>query len=352
MSRTPQRILVTGAAGFIGTNLVRRLVSTMPEARIIALDALTYAGVRENLDGLPGDRFRFIQADIRDAAAVSAAFTDEQPDAVIHLAAESHVDRSIDGPEAFLTTNVIGTFRLLDEAKRSWAGRSDVLFHHVSTDEVFGSLGDTGAFDEETPYDPSSPYSASKAASDHLVRAWSRTYGLPVTITNCSNNYGPWQFPEKLIPLCIANALAGSPLPVYGTGCNVRDWLFVEDHCAAIERVVRAGEAGRTYCVGGGAELRNIDVVHAICDELERQRPSGRPGGYRAQIQFVRDRPGHDHRYAIDPRRIRDELGWAPAETFTTGLARTIAWYLANQPWVEGIRSRIYDGVRLGLKPA
>ncbi len=348
---TPKVVLVTGGAGFIGCNLVRHLLAHDPHLQIINIDALTYAGSRENLRDIEAQhagRHHFIQADICDVAAMNALFVREPIDTVIHLAAESHVDRSISGPEAFLRTNVMGTYVLLQAARAVWKDRSGTRFHHVSTDEVYGSLGVAGLFTEATPYDPSSPYSASKAASDHLVRAWHRTYGLNVTISNCSNNYGPFQFPEKLLPLMISNALEGKPLPVYGDGKNVRDWLFVQDHCAAIETIVRRGTSGRTYNVGGHNEWTNLNIVHLLCDTLQEMRPRT-SGHYRDLITFVADRPGHDRRYAIDAGRIAAELGWKPEHTFPTGLAKTIRWYLANTAWIEAIRSQRYQGQRLGL---
>lgn len=345
----PSVILVTGGAGFIGVNFVRLILAQQPDLRVVTLDKLTYAGCRESLDGLPAAqaaRHTFVQGDITDQALVERLMSEYRVDTVAHFAAESHVDRSIDGPEAFIRTNVLGTFSMLQAARKVWGNRQDVRFHHVSTDEVFGSLGDTGFFTEETSYDPSSPYSASKAGSDHLVRAWQRTFGLPVTISNCSNNYGPWQFPEKLIPLMIANALVGKPLPIYGDGKNVRDWLYVEDHCRAIWTIITRGAVGRTWNVGGHNEMQNLTIVETICDLLAEQRP--RAGGYRNLITFVKDRPGHDHRYAIDAGRIERELGWRPAETFATGLAKTVAWYLAQESWVRALQQR-YQQQRLGL---
>jgi len=348
-------ILVTGGAGFIGSALCRHLVG-LGDTRVVNLDKLTYAGNLASLAEIE-DRpnYRFVQGDIGDAAAVTALLADERPDAIMHLAAESHVDRSIDGPSDFIETNVVGTFRLLQAALGYWRGlegakQEGFRFHHVSTDEVFGDLPfDGGLFTEETPYDPSSPYSASKAASDHLVRAWRRTYGLPTLISNCSNNYGPYHFPEKLIPLVLLNALHERPLPVYGNGENVRDWLYVEDHARALERVVSAGTVGETYLIGGRAERSNLDVIRAICTLLDerRPRPSGRP--HSDLIEFVADRPGHDRRYAIDPAKIEAELGWSPRESFETGLARTIDWYLANEQWWRPLRERSYAGERLGL---
>ncbi len=333
----PRRILVTGGAGFIGCNLVRHLLTTHGSLRVVVLDALTYAGSVANLDGIdaahPG-RYRFIHGDIRDLPLLCGIFADEAIDTVIHLAAESHVDRSIADPLGFVSSNVLGTATLLHAARLAWRDRDDVRFHHVSTDEVFGSLGPVGCFDETSPYAPSSPYSASKAGSDHLVRAWGRTYGLPVTVSNCSNNYGPYQFPEKLIPLMIANALAGRPLPVYGDGRNVRDWLHVDDHADAIDRVMRCGLTGATYCVGGGAERGNIDIVRGICALLDELRPD--PGGpHERLIAYVADRPGHDLRYAIDPSRIGRELGWRPRRSFAAGLRDTVAWYLGHAEWLR-----------------
>jgi dTDP-glucose 4,6-dehydratase len=348
--------LVTGGAGFIGCNLVRHLLASDESLQVVVLDALTYAGNPANLAGLveefPG-RYRFVHGDITDEALVQRLFTEEDVDTVVHLAAESHVDRSIEGPLAFVRTNVLGTAVLLQAARDRWKGRpatgaGSVRFHHVSTDEVFGSLGEQGMFDEDTAYDPSSPYSASKAGSDHLVRAWARTYGLPVTITNCSNNYGPYQFPEKLIPLMIMNALAGKPLPVYGRGANIRDWLYVEDHARAIARVLRHGHTGRTYCVGGHNEWRNLDIVQLICRTLDGIRPDP-AGAYERLITFVSDRPGHDLRYAIDAGRMATELGWRPQETFESGIVRTIRWYLEHMDWLEDVRSGRYQGQRLGL---
>ena len=345
-------VLVTGGAGFIGCNYVRHALATDASVRVVVYDALTYAGNPRNLDGLeatwPG-RYRFVHADICDETAVGAVFREEAIDTVVHFAAESHVDRSIDGPAAFLRTNILGTFALLQEARRAWGSRADVRFHHISTDEVFGSLGDTGAFTETTPYDPSSPYSASKAASDHLVRAWQRTFGLQVSLSNCSNNYGPYQFPEKLIPLMILNALEGKPLPVYGDGLNVRDWLHVEDHCRAVDLVVRHGLPGSVYAVGGRAEMANLHLVRLVCDLLDEAAPRPGSGSRRDLITFVTDRPGHDRRYAIDPGRIERELGWTPRESLETGLRRTIAWYLGHREWVDEIRSGRYRGERLGL---
>jgi len=351
IQHTPHVMLVTGGAGFIGVNFIRYLLAADPAVRTINLDALTYAASPSSLAGIAeqyGDRYRFVHADICDEARAAQVFAEEPIDTVVHFAAESHVDRSITGPRTFLETNVIGTYTLLQQSLAAWRARQSFRFHHVSTDEVYGSLGSAGYFTEEMPYHPNSPYSASKAASDHLVRAWGHTYGLPVTISNCSNNYGPYQFPEKLIPLMITRALAGQPLPVYGTGRNVRDWLYVEDHCRAIERIVRYGADGRTYNVGGLNEWANLDIVYLVCDLLQQKRPRA-SGSYRDLITFVPDRPGHDLRYAIDATRLRTELGWEPQHTFETGLSRTIDWYLENGPWLEAIAAKGYQGQRLGL---
>jgi dTDP-glucose 4,6-dehydratase len=352
MPHSPRVILVTGGCGFIGANLIHHLLASDPAVRVLNLDALTYAGNPANLAGIaeahPG-RYRFVHGDIADEALVARLFAEERLDTVVHLAAESHVDRSIDGPGTFMRTNIHGTFVLLQAARAAWQGRTDVRFHHVSTDEVFGSLGGSGFFTEATAYDPSSPYSASKAASDHLVRAWQRTFGLPVTITNCSNNYGPYQFPEKLIPVMIQNALAGRPLPVYGDGRNVRDWLHVEDHCRAIDVVVRRAAPGTTYTVGGHNELTNIDLVRTLCRLLDELRPSSRTDGYAGLITFVTDRPGHDHRYAIDASRIQADLGWTPGHSVDSGMRATVRWYLDHQDWVRAIAARTATGQRLGL---
>jgi dTDP-glucose 4,6-dehydratase len=346
--------LVTGGAGFIGSAVVRRLIAE-GRGHVVNVDALTYAGNPDSVAEAAGSSlYHFEHVDISDVQAVRRVFETWTPTAVIHLAAESHVDRSIDAPAAFVQTNIVGTSVLLNEARRYWesldgAKASAFRFLHVSTDEVFGSLGDTGYFTETTPYDPSSPYAASKASSDHLVRAWQRTYGLPVLITNCTNNYGPYQFPEKLIPLTILHALEGKPLPVYGKGANVRDWLFVDDHADALLRVLEQGVVGQTYAISGGNERANIDVVHAICDVMDELRPDPRLGSRRTLVQFVTDRPGHDLRYAIDAGKIARELGWKPAETFATGLRRTVQWYLDNEWWWERIRSGVYRGERLGI---
>jgi dTDP-glucose 4,6-dehydratase len=344
--------LVTGGAGFIGSALVRQLIAET-QHRVINVDCLTYAGNLESLaEARSNPRHVFHRVDICDADAVRHVFEQEKPDAVLHLAAESHVDRSIDGPAEFIRTNLVGTFTLLQEGLRYWRSlsdeaRRDFRFLHVSTDEVYGALGDDGLFTEETPYDPSSPYSASKAGSDHLVRAWHRTYGLPVVVTNCSNNYGPYQFPEKLIPLMIHKGLTGQPLPVYGKGENVRDWLYVDDHARALRLVVERGVPGETYNVGGRNERRNIDVVHEICRLLDELRPDA-AGSRERLITYITDRPGHDFRYAIDADKLRRELGWAPREDFTTGLRKTIEWYLANTQWIERVMSGAYRGERLG----
>lgn len=345
--------LVTGGAGFIGSALVRQLIAET-EHRVANVDKLTYAGNVESL-GPAGHhpRYGFHHVDICDAAALRTVFDLERPDAVVHLAAESHVDRSIDGPGAFIQTNVVGTFTLLQETLRYWrsldqADRAAFRLIHVSTDEVFGALGSDGLFTESTPYDPSSPYSASKAGSDHLARAWHRTYGLPVIVTNCSNNYGPYQFPEKLIPLMIAKAVAGQPLPVYGRGENVRDWLYVDDHARALRRVVEGGRPGETYNIGGGNERRNIDVVTDLCRTLDELKPSA-DGPHERLISFVADRPGHDFRYAIDASKLRRELGWRPREDFSSGLRRTVEWYLANTEWMHRIATGAYRGERLGV---
>ena len=346
------RLLVTGGCGFIGSAVVRLAVARGHE--VINLDALTYAGRPENVaDVAQSPLYRFEHADIRDRAALDRIFAEHAPDAVMHLAAESHVDRSIDGPADFVETNVTGTFNMLEAARAHWqrAGRPDSFrFHHISTDEVYGSLGPEGLFTESTPYDPRSPYSASKAAADHLVRAWFHTYGLPVVLTNCSNNYGPFHFPEKLIPKVILNAIHGREIPVYGQGLNVRDWLYVEDHADALLLAVTQGDAGRSYNVGGHHERRNIDLVHAICDILDRMRPRAGGQSHRDLITFVADRPGHDARYAIDPARIMGELGWRPSVTVEEGLERTVAWYLDNPDWwqplldVEGVGTRVGTG--------
>ncbi|MBR3371627.1 MAG: dTDP-glucose 4,6-dehydratase [Rhodobacteraceae bacterium] len=345
------KILITGGAGFIGSAVVRLAVSR--GHGVVNLDALTYAACLDNVAGVADSPlYAFEQADIRDRAALDRIFAAHQPDAVMHLAAESHVDRSIDGPGDFISTNVTGTYELLEAARAYWVGRGrpeGFRFHHISTDEVFGSLGATGQFTEETPYDPRSPYSASKAASDHLVQAWHHTFGLPVVLTNCSNNYGPFHFPEKLVPVIILNALAGKPLPIYGNGSNVRDWLFVEDHADALLLVLEKGVLGRSYNIGGENERTNLELVRTLCAILDEKRPLAQ-GSYADQITFVTDRPGHDARYAIDPSRIRDELGWRPSVTVEEGLARTVEWYLANEDWWRALQERQGVGQRLGVK--
>ncbi len=339
-------ILVTGGAGFIGSNLINYLFGQGGfEGRIVNVDALTYAGNPEStaevLTAHGGKRYFFEKADICDRPAIEAAFEKYHPDAVVHLAAESHVDRSILGPEAFIKTNVMGTFTLLDVARTAWKGREDVLFHHVSTDEVYGSLGDSGFFSEETPYDPRSPYSASKAGSDHLVMAYHHTYGLPVTLSNCSNNYGPYQFPEKLLPLMILNMLSGKPLPFYGDGKNIRDWLYVEDHNSALWTIMRKGEVGRDYNIGGENEWENIRLLSRLI-EIVAEETGADPETYRSLITYVKDRPGHDRRYAIDCSRIKSELGWRQAHSFDEGLRDTVRWYLTNPGWCERVRSGEY----------
>jgi dTDP-glucose 4,6-dehydratase len=341
-------ILVTGGAGFIGSNFVLDWLAQGGEP-VVNLDKLTYAGNRENLASLDGDsRHMFVQGDIADTALLAGLLQTHRPRAVIHFAAESHVDRSIVGPDAFIQTNIVGTFRILEAMREWWFGlggdeKSGFRFVHVSTDEVYGSLAATDpAFTEIHRYEPNSPYSASKAAADHLVRAYHHTYGLPVVTTNCSNNYGPYHFPEKLIPLMIVNALAGKPLPVYGDGMQVRDWLYVGDHCSAIRRVLEAGKPGETYNVGGWNEMPNIDIVYTICTLLDELRPRADGVGYASQITHVKDRPGHDRRYAIDAQKIQAELGWAPAETFDSGIRKTVAWYLAHADWVAHVQSGAY----------
>jgi dTDP-glucose 4,6-dehydratase len=344
--------LVTGGAGFIGGNFVLDAVAR--GIRVVNLDALTYAGNRDTLAALDGHAGHlFVHGDIGDRALVAALLTTHRPCAVINFAAESHVDRSIDGPGAFIQTNVVGTLALLEAVRDHWrtlesTDRDAFRFLHVSTDEVYGSLGETGRFTEDTPYAPNSPYSASKAASDHLVRAFHHTYGLPVLTTNCSNNYGPFQFPEKLVPLIVARALAGEPLPVYGDGRNIRDWLYVGDHCAAIEAVLAGGRVGETYNVGGDAEMRNIDVVHTICALLDQRRPRADGVPRSSQVTFVRDRPGHDRRYAIDAGKLKRELGWSPAHSFEQGIADTVDWYLEHQDWVRRVLDGSYRLERIG----
>jgi dTDP-glucose 4,6-dehydratase len=348
------RIFVTGGAGFIGSALVRHLIGDS-DHHVLNFDKLTYAGNLSTVAPVAGsNRYHFVQGDICDADAVGRAIAEFRPDVITHLAAESHVDRSIDGPGAFIQTNVVGTFTMLNEARRYWQGldaeaKAAFRFHHISTDEVYGSLGDTGLFTEETPYDPRSPYSASKAGSDHLVSAWGHTYGLPVLITNCSNNYGPYHFPEKLIPLIIARALSGDTLPVYGAGDQVRDWLYVEDHVRALRTVFERGEVGRTYNIGGHNEKQNIEVVKTLCAILDRLRPRADGKPYAEQIAHVADRPGHDKRYAIDASRIGDELGWKPQETFESGIEKTVRWYLDNEVWWRGLIEEHAAASRRGL---
>lgn len=342
------KILVTGGAGFIGSAVVRQAIGD--GHAVINLDALTYAACLENVaEAAQSPNYAFEHADIRDPGALERIFATHKPDAVMHLAAESHVDRSIDGPGAFIETNVTGTYNMLEAARAYWVGQGKperFRFHHISTDEVYGSLGATGMFTEETPYDPRSPYSSSKAASDHLVRAWGETYGLPVLVTNCSNNYGPYHFPEKLIPVVILNALAGKDIPIYGKGENIRDWLFVEDHADALLTVVQKGAVGRTYNIGGENEATNLDLVKMICALLDEMKPGAKP--YGDLITFVTDRPGHDMRYAIDPARIRTELGWRPSVTLPEGLRKTVRWYLDNEDWWRALQNREGVGQRLG----
>lgn len=342
------KLLVTGGAGFIGSAVVRQAIARGHE--VVNLDALTYAACLENVASVADSpNYVFEHADIRDRTALDRIFANHEPDAVMHLAAESHVDRSIDGPGDFIDTNITGTYQLLEAARSYWMTQGkpqDFRFHHISTDEVFGSLGEEGQFTETTRYDPRSPYSASKAASDHLVRAWGETYGLPFVLTNCSNNYGPYHFPEKLIPVVILNALAGKVIPVYGKGENVRDWLYVEDHADALLTVLEKGRLGRSYNIGGENEARNIDLVRMICTILETKRP--KDASYADQISFVTDRPGHDLRYAIDPTRMREELGWRPSVTLQEGLEKTVQWYLDNEDWWRALQTRDGVGARLG----
>ena len=352
-----RRILVTGGAGFIGSAVVRHLINDTSN-EVVNVDKLTYAGNLDSFASVSGsDRHAFEQVDICDGAALRAIFAEHKPDVVMHLAAESHVDRSIDGPGEFIQTNIVGTYTLLEAARDYWqalddSGKAAFRFHHISTDEVYGDLGGPeDLFREETPYAPSSPYSASKAGSDHLVRAWGRTFALPVIVTNCSNNYGPYHFPEKLIPLIILNALRGKPLPVYGEGTQVRDWLFVEDHARALIKVVTEGAVGETYNIGGHNEKQNIEVVRMVCGLLDELHPSIHDGitKYEQLIIFVKDRPGHDVRYAIDASKIKRELGWVPLETFESGLRKTVEWYLANESWWRAVLDGSYQGQRLGL---
>ncbi|CAI1727689.1 dTDP-glucose 4,6-dehydratase [Serratia plymuthica] len=352
-----KRILVTGGAGFIGSAVVRHIIDATQDS-VMVVDKLTYAGNLESLAVIAdNERYSFEQVDICDRAALDRVLAQYQPDVIMHLAAESHVDRSIDGPAAFIETNVVGTYTLLEAARHYWhpldaKRKQNFRFHHISTDEVYGDLhGTDDLFTETTPYSPSSPYSASKASSDHLVRAWLRTYGLPTIVTNCSNNYGPYHFPEKLIPLVILNAVAGKPLPVYGDGAQVRDWLYVEDHARALYQVVTEGVVGETYNIGGHNERKNIEVVHTICDLLEELAPN-KPQGiekYRDLITYVKDRPGHDMRYAIDAGKIDRELGWRPQETFESGIRKTVSWYLNNETWWRRVQDGSYAGERLGL---
>ena len=348
-----KKFIVTGGAGFIGSAVARKLIQDTPH-HVLVLDKLTYAGNLDSLAPIASDkRYRFEHSDICDGDRVGEILSDYQPDVILHLAAETHVDRSIDGPTQFIQTNVVGTLTLLEAALSYWRNlppaRNSFRFHHVSTDEVFGSLGNEGLFHEDYPYQPNSPYSASKAGSDHLVRAWHHTYGLPTLITNCSNNYGPYHFPEKLIPLVILNALEGKPLPVYGKGENVRDWLYVDDHADALLSVASEGQVGASYNIGGWNERRNIDVVRAICGIVDELAPDPTIGRRETLITFVADRPGHDLRYAIDARKIERDLGWRPKETFESGLRKTVAWYLENRAWWERVRSGIYRGERLGM---
>ena len=342
------KILVTGGAGFIGSAVVRQAIRD--GHAVINLDALTYAACLENVASVADSSdYTFEHADIRDPGALERIFAHHKPDVVMHLAAESHVDRSIDGPGAFIETNVTGTYNMLEAARSYWtgAGKPEAFrFHHISTDEVYGSLGPTGMFTEDTPYDPRSPYSSSKAASDHLVRAWGETYGLPILVTNCSNNYGPYHFPEKLIPVVILNALSGKDIPIYGKGENIRDWLYVEDHADALLTVVTKGQIGRTYNIGGENEATNLDLVRMICGLLDEMKPGAKP--YGDLITFVTDRPGHDMRYAIDPERIRTELGWRPSVTLEEGLRKTVRWYLDNEDWWSALQNREGVGQRLG----
>jgi len=343
--------LITGGCGFIGSNFMRFILEREPEATIINLDKLTYAGNIHNLDGISNSRYHFVHGDICDSELVAKLFNDHQFDGVVHFAAESHVDRSIDGPAEFVQTNIVGTLNLLEQSREylNKEEKSNFRFLHVSTDEVYGTLGDKGKFFESTPYDPSSPYSASKAGSDHLARAWHRTYGLPVLITNCSNNYGAYQFPEKLIPLMIINCLHRKPLPVYGKGENVRDWLFVTDHCEAIHTVLTSGQVGETYNIGGNNEIKNIDVVLTICSLLDEMSPREDGSKYSKLITYVQDRPGHDFRYAIDATKINQELRWSPKESFETGIQKTINWYLNKQQWWQAIQDNTYQQERLGM---
>lgn len=353
------KLLVTGGAGFIGSAVVRHLINETNHT-VLNVDALTYAGNLESIPCSDNERYQFAHVDICDSIALEKEFNRFQPDAVMHLAAESHVDRSIDGPAEFIQTNIVGTYNMLEASRKHWssldeAAKEKFRFHHISTDEVYGDLGSTGLFTEETSYEPSSPYSASKASSDHLVRAWQRTYGMPTIITNCSNNYGPYHFPEKLIPLIILNALAGKALPVYGDGSQIRDWLYVEDHARALVKVVTEGEVGETYNIGGHNERKNIDVVKTICGILEElvsesnyARSAENPEGFESLITYVTDRPGHDVRYAIDASKIERELGWAPIETFESGIRKTVEWFLNNETWWQRVLDGSYQGERLG----
>ena len=349
------KILVTGGSGFIGSSFIHYLINNTDYQRIINLDKLTYAGNNENLINIQQNiRYKFIKGNICDRQCIKKIFQDYSPNKIVHFAAESHVDRSIDGPKDFINTNIVGTSILLEESlsyynKLKKLSKSSFKFHHISTDEVFGSLGEKGSFVEDSPYDPSSPYSASKASSDHLVRAWHRTFGLPVTISNCSNNYGPYQFPEKLIPLMIINCLSNKSLPVYGKGENIRDWLYVEDHCKAINLILHEGAIGDTYNIGGNNEISNLNIVESICTILDKLKPSNSGKSYKQLISFVKDRPGHDFRYAINTTKIKKDLNWEPKETFDSGLTKTIKWYLENENWWKKIQKNIYKQERIGV---